>query len=221
MSVIRQLSGLRFLSTTGIRSVANAAQAATTESNKFYDVPEGHVNSDLSSTICNIGLNRRRDLTLGAAGEIRVTLAGERFRLADVLKEKNTVLFGIPDLDDVSAKKQIAGYLKKANEMKKLGYPQVLCVAADADATAAIEWGKRAGLGSETVGLAVDTNGGLTRLLGMEVEDQSKSLGIRSQRYAILLENGVVLRVGVEAKPGEVSVTSADEMIKTIKDLQK
>jgi hypothetical protein len=60
-----------------------SAQAA---SKPFYDVPEGHSTSDLSQVACNIGLNRRRDLTLGAAAEIALTVDGKQRKLPDILK---------------------------------------------------------------------------------------------------------------------------------------
>jgi hypothetical protein len=62
-----------------------SAQAAPA-TNKFYDVPEGHATSDLSPEVCNIGLNRRRELTLGAAGNIQLTIDGQPQRLADLFK---------------------------------------------------------------------------------------------------------------------------------------
>jgi len=83
IAMIKQLSSLRLAQRAAIRGMSSA-EAAT--SKKFYDVPEGHTHSDLSQTSCNIGLNRRRDLTLGAAGEIKLTIGGKVHRLADIFQ---------------------------------------------------------------------------------------------------------------------------------------
>lgn len=89
MSVTRQLNGLRLALGSSIRGMSSA-QAST--SKKFYDVPEGHSDSDLSQVACNIGLNRRRDLSLGAAGNIKLNIDGKPQNLADLFKVSNTVL---------------------------------------------------------------------------------------------------------------------------------
>ena len=223
MSVVRQLGSLRrVVGRSDIRLMTSAAKQATTSAeNPLYEVPEGHVNSDLTSTVCNIGLNRRRDLTFGAAAEVKLMINGEKQRLVDILKGKNTVLFGIPEFDAATKDKHIPGYVKKAAELQKLGYNQVFCVATGDDEKSVVEQGKTAGVDGNKITMALDTNGGLTRLLGVNVEDANAPLGFRSHRYAIILENGIILRVGVEKSPNEVKASSADEMVKLIKALQK
>jgi hypothetical protein len=83
MALLRQLSSLRLAQGGSLRAMYSA-QAAT--SSQFYDVPEGHATSDLSQWACNIGLNRRRDLTLGAAAEISLTVDGKPQKLPELLK---------------------------------------------------------------------------------------------------------------------------------------
>lgn len=80
---LRQISSRT--SVSSIRTCFYSSHAAAVSS-KFYDVPEGHINSDLSQVVCNIGLNRRRELTLGAAGDIKLTVDGQPHRLADLFK---------------------------------------------------------------------------------------------------------------------------------------
>jgi peroxiredoxin len=220
MALLRQLSSLR-LGTAGcsIRSLASAAQAATASSGKYYDVPEGHINSDLSPTACNIGLNRRRDLTLGAAGEIKVAVGGQMQRLADLFRGHKTVLFGVPDCGKVCSEQHVPGYLKQAGELKKLGVTQVLCVAVS-DPAKAQEWGAKVGANGQHVTIAADPNAALTRMLGMEAGDPKVPEGQRSQRYAIVLEDGIILKVGVDKSPAEVKASSAAQVIKVLKDMQ-
>ena len=90
MTHIQKVLGLRGLSRRlsekSHMAFMSTAQPAAASSSKFYDVPEGHSDSDLSQIACNIGLNRRRELTLGAAGQTTVYVGGTPHRLADLLK---------------------------------------------------------------------------------------------------------------------------------------
>ena len=83
MSLLLRTS--RQIKVTGSTFRAFSAEAAAA-SKKFYDVPEGHLDSDLSQNACNIGLNRRRDLKLGAAGQIELVVQGETKKISDLLK---------------------------------------------------------------------------------------------------------------------------------------
>ena len=70
---------------SGVRQALFSAQAATASStNPYYDVPEGHKNSDLSQAACNISLSRRRELTLRQ--DVKVEVNGQTKSLADVFK---------------------------------------------------------------------------------------------------------------------------------------
>ena len=82
MALLRHLQ--RLCLTEAGCSVRGLSQAATAA--KFYDVPEGHSTSDLAQAACNIGLNRRRDLTKGASAEIKLTVDGKQQTLPELLK---------------------------------------------------------------------------------------------------------------------------------------
>lgn len=83
MALFRQLSSLRTTQSSSFRALFSA-HAAT--NSKFYDVPEGHANADLSQATCNISLNRRRELRLGGPAEIKLVVDGKPQRLADLFK---------------------------------------------------------------------------------------------------------------------------------------
>jgi len=72
-------------------------------------------------------------------------------------------------------------------------------------------WGKSAGAG-EAVVMAADGNGEYTRALGLELDARGFGMGMRGQRFALVIENGVVKQVHVEA-PGEFKVSSADYIL--------
>jgi peroxiredoxin len=185
---------------------------AQTDMSKFYDVPEGHIDSDLSQTACNIGLNRRRDLTIGACGKIKLTIDGSEVTLADLFKGKLTVLFGVPDRGSVCTSKHVPGYLKELDALRRQGVDQIICVSRGDGATVAA-WGQQAAKGSKDILFAADPNGGLTRMMGMDLEDASGA-GPQSLRYSVALEEGVTLKVMVEKSLGEVSESSGASMVK-------
>ncbi|KAI8104014.1 hypothetical protein M9435_006540 [Picochlorum sp. BPE23] len=191
---------------------AFSAEAAA-GSKKFYDVPEGHIDSDLSQIACNIGLNRRRDLKLGAAGNIKLVVGGTSVPLSELFKDQLTVLFGVPDRGDVCTKTHVPGYLKELEGMRRQGVTQIICVSRG-DAAEVDTWAKENGIGSD-ITVAADPNGGFTRILGMEVD--SNGSGPASLRYSVALEDGVILKVLVEESLGKVDISGGSKMLEFLK----
>lgn len=216
--------GARALAHRWFQSSTHSAVIATQPANtqqeqvdkKFYDVPEGHIDSDLSQIACNIGLNRRRDLKLGAAGNVKVVIDGKPITLADLLKDKLTAIFGVPDRGSVCSQTHVPGYLKELDALRKQGITQIVCVSRGDPATVD-SWGKEiAGKNLNTIMFAADPNGGLTRLLGMDVEQGSEE-GPRSLRYSLALEDGIILKVMVEKNIGDVKETSGKNMVEFLR----
>lgn len=214
---------------------AFSAEAAA-GSKKFYDVPEGHIDSDLSQIACNIGLNRRRDLKLGAAGNIKLVVGGTSIPLSELFKvwssvlvgesrifidlifllmvqDQLTVLFGVPDRGDVCTKTHVPGYLKELEGMRRQGVTQIICVSRG-DAAEVDMWAKENGIGGD-ITVAADPNGGFTRILGMEVD--SNGSGPASLRYSVALEDGVILKVLVEESLGKVDISGGSKMLEFLK----
>ena len=197
------------------RTLLGQRWASSAMSSKYYDVPEGHIDSDLSQTACNIGLNRRRDLTIGACGNIKLNVDGNDTTLAELLPGKLTALFGVPDRGSVCTSKHVPGYLKQADSLRKQGVDQIICVSRG-DPTAVAAWGADAAKGSKDVLFAADVNGGLTRMLGMDLDDGTGA-GPQSLRYSVSLEDGVTLKVMVEKSLADVSESSGANMVKFLK----
>lgn len=106
---------------------------------------------------------------------------------------QKTVLFGVPDCGKKCSEEHVPGYLKSWDTLRRHGITQILCVSVDEPA-AADAWGKSVGVDGSTVQIVADPTQALTRLLGMELGAPGSS-GPRSLRYAMLLDNGVVLKV--------------------------
>lgn len=214
--------GARALAQRWFHSSNHSSIIATTSVNnqhvdkKFYDVPEGHIDSDLSQIACNIGLNRRRDLKLGAAGNVKVVIDGKPTTLEALLKDNLTAIFGVPDRGAVCSKTHVPGYLKEVDALRKQGITQIVCVSRG-DPAVVDAWGKDVtGKQTKDIIFAADPNGGLTRLLGMDVANAS-SEGPQSLRYSLALEDGIILKVMVESNLGDVKVTSGSSMVEFLK----
>ena len=142
MSLIAIQSRLMAASLTLRRAFA-ALPNPSGDQSKFYDVPEGHSDSDLSQTACNIGLNRRRDLTIGACGKIKLTIDGNETTLAELLagklgQQKLTAMFGVPDRGSVCTSKHVPSYLKQLDALRKQGVDQIICVSRGEPAAGAL-----------------------------------------------------------------------------------
>uniref|UniRef100_A0A061S719 glutaredoxin-dependent peroxiredoxin n=1 Tax=Tetraselmis sp. GSL018 TaxID=582737 RepID=A0A061S719_9CHLO len=196
----------------GSRTVASSAAALADAKQDTYNVPLGHLNSDLSSTSCHIGLGRRRDLSL--RGDVSLTsLAGEKQALTHWLKGKNVVVFGIPDGGSVCVGEHIPGYEKLAGELKKCDIDAVLCVmVGDVSEVKAVA-DKATSPGVLT--FVADTNGGFTRLLGLDLAEPSAP-GPRSQRYAGIIENGILVKLRVESDIGKVSESGCERILELL-----
>lgn len=101
----------------------------------------------------------------------------------------------------------VPGYLHLADELRAAGAERIVCVAVN-DAWTMGAWGKALGVGEQLV-MAADMNRDFTRALGMEIDLARFGDGLRSKRYAAILDDGVVRWLAVEPGPG-VNVSGAE-----------
>jgi len=140
--------------------------------------------------------------TMGPDGPIAV-------RTGEALGGPKVVLFAVPGAFTPGCSRiHLPGYVEHAAELGDKGVSTIACVAVN-DAWVMDAWAKDQGVGDKIVMLA-DGNAEFTRAVGLEWDGSGAGLGVRSQRYAAILENGVVTSLEVEPKPGvDVSACSA------------
>ena len=132
----------------------------------------------------------------------------------EYLKGKKVVVFAVPGaFTPTCSAKHLPGFVQRAEEFKSKGIDEILCTAVN-DPFVMREWGKQ-GNADGKVTLLPDGNGTLAAALGLEMDGSGYGLGTRSKRYALLVEDGVVKDVQVEA-PGAFEVSSADYMIERV-----
>ena len=128
----------------------------------------------------------------------------------EIFSGKNVVLFSVPGaFTPTCSAKHLPGYVEKLDEFKKRGI-DVACVAVN-DAFVMGAWAKNQNVPPELMMLA-DGNGAFAKALGLEMDATAFGMGLRSRRFALYAEDGVVKKLHVEA-PGEFKVSSAEAML--------
>lgn len=129
----------------------------------------------------------------------------------ELLGQGRVVLFSVPGaFTPTCDAKHLPGFIEKAAALKAKGVGKLVCLAVN-DVFVMNAWGKHAGVGDAIV-MAADGNGDYTRALGLELDARGFGMGMRGKRFALVIENGVVKQVHVEA-PGEFKVSSAEHIL--------
>lgn len=130
---------------------------------------------------------------------------------SEFFKGKKVVMFAVPGaFTPTCSAKHLPGFVAKADDFKAKGVDEVACVSVN-DAFVMDAWGKNQSTGGKVTMLA-DGNGEFTSALGLEMDGSGFGLGTRSQRYALVADDGVVTELAVEA-PGAFEVSSAESVL--------
>src|SRR5215469_6070564 len=132
----------------------------------------------------------------------------------DLFTGKKVVVFALPGaFTPTCSAKHLPGFVQNAAALKQKGVDAVACVSVN-DAFVMGAWGDQQGAGDKVMMLA-DGNGDFTRAMGLEMDGSRFGMGKRSQRYAMIVDNGVVKELNVE-EPGAFSVSSAERVLKQL-----
>ncbi|MGH7060537.1 MAG: peroxiredoxin [Stellaceae bacterium] len=128
---------------------------------------------------------------------------------------RKVALFAVPGaFTPACSQRHLPGFVEKAADIKAKGVDEVACVAVN-DAFVLTAWGKDQKAEGK-VHMLADGSGDLARALGLELDLSKAGLGVRSKRYSMLVDNGVVKSLNVEAQPGQVEASSAEAMLKAL-----
>ena len=142
--------------------------------------------------------------TMGAEGPQPV-------RTGELLGRGRVVLFAVPGAFTPGCSRvHLPGFVQQASELKNQGVDTIACLAVN-DAWVMDAWGQAQGVGDSIVMLA-DGNAEFTRAMGLEAELSGAGLGVRSKRYAAIIEDGTITSLEVESKPG-VDVSSCASVL--------
>lgn len=130
---------------------------------------------------------------------------------AEYFSGKKAVIFAVPGaFTPTCSAKHLPGFVERAAELKSKGVDEVACVSVN-DAFVMDAWGKQANAG-DAVTMLADGNGEFASAMGLEMDGSGFGLGTRSQRYALVAENGVITTLNVE-EPGAFEVSSVEAVI--------
>lgn len=131
----------------------------------------------------------------------------------DYFSGRKVVLFAVPGaFTPTCSAYHLPGFIENAADFFAKGIDAIACMAVN-DVFVMHAWGEHAGAGN--IDMLADGNGDFTRALGLELDGTSFGMGIRSQRFALIAEDGIVTRLMVEA-PGEFRASSADSVLASI-----
>jgi len=129
----------------------------------------------------------------------------------EIFSGKKVALFAVPGaFTPTCSARHLPGFKEHVADFKAKGVDTIACVSVN-DAFVMKAWGESQGVGSDILMLG-DGNGDFTKAVGLEMDGSKFGMGTRSQRYSMIVEDGVVKELNVEA-PGEFKVSAADYML--------
>ena len=145
---------------------------------------------------------------MGADGPEDVTTS-------DVFAGKTVALFAIPGAYTPTCHNQhLPGFLANLEALQAKGVDDVVCTAVN-DAFVLAQWAKDTGAEGKILMLA-DGNGEFARAIGLDVDLSAAGLGVRSRRYAMIVDDGVVRVLNIEEAPGTADLSSAEALLSAL-----
>ncbi len=146
--------------------------------------------------------------------EVKLMIAGaagnEAVQSSDYFKGKRVALFSVPGaFTPTCSAKHLPGFVEKAAELKAKGIDEIACTAVN-DAFVMGAWNKASG--SDDITMLADGNGEFAKAIGLELDLTGGGLGHRGQRFSMVVSDGTVEQLNVEAA-GEFKVSTAEHML--------
>lgn len=139
------------------------------------------------------------------------SLGPNTFSVSDLTKGKKIAIFGLPGAyTPTCSAKHVPGYVALAEQLKAKGVNEIWCISVN-DAFVMGAWG-RDQKATGTVRMMADGNADFSKALGLEADFSKFGMGTRSQRYSMLVDDGVVSQLNVE-QGGAFEVSNAETML--------
>lgn len=133
----------------------------------------------------------------------------------DLFKGKKIVLFAVPGaFTPTCHKNHLPGFVAKADEIKAKGVDAIMVTSTN-DVFVMDAWAKATG-GAGVIEFLSDGNADFAKEIGLSLDGSGFGLGTRSQRYSMIVEDGVVTELNVEDAPGKADVSGAEALLKLL-----
>tara|TARA_B100001093_G_scaffold19685_1_gene17730 strand:+ start:143 stop:628 length:486 start_codon:yes stop_codon:yes gene_type:complete len=146
--------------------------------------------------------------------EIFVLEDGEPIKknIEEFLKNKKVIILGLPGAyTSVCSAKHLPGYIKMYQEYKNKGIDQIICIAAN-DPFVMNAWGKENNVGNKIIMIG-DPFLNFIKAIGAEVDKSGRGMGMRSNRYTMLVENMKVIKLKEEKETGSCEISAAENFL--------
>jgi peroxiredoxin len=131
----------------------------------------------------------------------------------EIFAGKKVVLFAVPGAFTPGCSvTHLPGFVVKADEIKARGVDTIACMAVN-DAFVMGKWGEAQN--ADELLMLADGNGEFTQAIGLELDASGFGMGLRAQRFAMIVDDGKVSHLAVEA-PGEIKVSTADAILEAL-----
>ena len=131
------------------------------------------------------------------------------------LKNKKSVIFGLPGAyTSVCSAKHLPGYVKNSEKYKEKGIDQIICMSVN-DPFVMNAWGKENNVGDKIIMMG-DPFLNFTKAIGAEVDKSGRGLGIRSNRYTMLVDNLKIIKIQEESDTGSCEISAAENFLKLV-----
>jgi peroxiredoxin len=132
---------------------------------------------------------------------------------AELFSGRKVVLFSVPGaFTPTCSAKHLPGFVDYADEILGKGVDAIACMSVN-DVFVMNAWGKSAN--ADKISMLADGNGEFTRAIGLELDASAFGMGERSQRFALVAEDGIVTQLFIEG-PGEFLVSSAEHILASL-----
>ena len=137
-----------------------------------------------------------------------------KFNVDDLTGGKKVVMFGLPGaFTPTCSANHVPSYMQNLERLKAKGISDVICMAVN-DAFVMGAWARDQKTGGK-IRMMGDGSADFTKALGLEIDLSARGLGVRCQRFSMLVDNGVVKVLNVE-KPGQYEVSDAETMLRQL-----
>ena len=135
--------------------------------------------------------------------------------IENFLKNKKSVIFGLPGaFTSVCSAKHLPGYVKNSEKYKEKGIDQIICMSVN-DPFVMNAWGKENNVGDKIIMMG-DPFLNFTKAIGAEVDKSGRGLGIRSNRYTMLVDNLKIIKIQEEKDTGSCEISAAENFLELI-----
>jgi peroxiredoxin len=132
----------------------------------------------------------------------------------ELFKGKKVVLFAVPGaFTPTCHRNHLPGFVKNADAIKGKGIDTIAVTGVN-DVFVMDAWKKASG--GDAIEFLADGSGNWAKALGLTLDMTERGLGVRSQRYSMLVEDGVVKALNIEEGPGKAEVSGADNLLKAL-----